>query len=111
MPSPAVPVVVVAIISEVVPAIAIIVIVVSSPQRRHGPRGDVAAAGRVGEPLERVGQADELGVVPRAAQQLEVDRLPVVVDARRNDDGRDAVRRARRVAAAEAALPARRRRR
>ena len=68
--------------------------------------GDVALAVLVREQLERVGHADELVVVPRAAEQLQVDRLAVVVDARREDDGRDARAGARRVAAAEARLAA-----
>ena len=72
--------------------------------------GDVTFAVLGGELLERVGHADERVVVPGTAEQLQVDRLTVVVVARREDDGRDAGAGAGRVAAAEV-RPCRRRRR
>ena len=46
--------------------------------------------------------ADKTGVVPCASQQLDIDRLPVSVESRRKDHGRNAIRRTRRVPAVEA---------
>ena len=48
-------------------------------ERRHRRRRHVAPTRGVGDLLERVGKPHQLCVVPCAAQQLDVDRLSVIV--------------------------------
>src|SRR5206468_2432357 len=67
---------------------------------------DVPASGRVCELLERKGHPYQLVIVPRASEQLNVDRLAVIVVPDRERDGWNSIGCARRVAATEAPLAA-----
>src|SRR5207249_856050 len=71
-------------------------------QRGRGGWSDVSMTRGFGVMFERVGHADELAIVPGASEELEIDRLVVIVESRRKDDRRNAVGCARRVAATEA---------
>src|SRR5262245_18643908 len=51
--------------------------------------------------LEGEGHGDELGVVPRASQQWNVDGLMIVVECDQADDSRNAIGGARRVSTPE----------
>src|SRR5262249_34150919 len=53
---------------------------------------NVAMVCSSGGTLERVGHTDEFGVIPCAAEKLNGDRLPVIVEPGRHDDGWNAVR-------------------
>src|SRR5439155_26383540 len=75
-------------------------------QRRRRGRFNMPTAGGVRDFLERVRHSHELVIVPRAPQQLNVDRLSVVVVPDGEDNGRNPVGRTRRVAATEASLAA-----
>src|SRR5215831_20341470 len=63
---------------------------------------NVAMVCSSGGTLERVGHTDEFGVIPCAAEKLNGDRLPVIVEPGRHDDGWNAVRCAWCVPPAEA---------
>src|SRR5438034_4408035 len=63
-------------------------------------------AGGVRDFLERVRHSHELVIAPRAPQQLDVDRLSVVVVTDREDNGRNPIGRTRRVTATEASFAA-----
>src|SRR5262245_2658953 len=73
-----------------------------APQRRNRSRSDVAVTGGFGIVLERVRHSDQPGIVPCAPEELDTDRLVMVVKPHRKDDSRNAVGSSRRVAAAEA---------
>src|SRR3954469_8130946 len=75
-------------------------------QRRRGRRFDVPLPCRVGDTFERIRHPYQLAVVPRPSQQLHVDRLAAIVVADWEGDAWNAIRRARRVAAAETRLAA-----
>src|SRR5262245_31903187 len=71
-------------------------------QRWCGLRSNVAVACCCRDVLECERHADEFGVVPGAAQKLEIDRLCAIIESHRKDDGWNTIRRARCVATAEA---------
>src|SRR2546425_3346255 len=85
---------------------SLIAIAAFARQRRRRRRFDMTMACRVGDPLKRVRHAHQLVVVPGASHQLNVDRLASIVVPDRKRDAWNAVRRARRVAAAETRLAA-----
>src|SRR2546425_11436262 len=80
---------------------SLIAIAAFARQRRRRRRFDMTMACRVGDPLKRVRHAHQLVVVPGAPHQLNVDRLASIVVPARKRHAWNAVRRARRVAAAE----------
>src|SRR5205085_6492187 len=71
-------------------------------QRGRRRRLDMTVPGSVRHLLERVRHPHEFAIVPCAAEQLDVDRLSVVVVTDRKNDRRNSVRGARRIAAPEA---------
>src|SRR5438132_1751329 len=75
-------------------------------QRRRRGRFNMTMARGVRDFLERVRHSHELVIVPRAPQQLDVDRLSVVVVTNGENDRRNPVRRTWRVTATEASLAA-----
>ena len=82
--------------------IALLLPAFAAGQRRRRGGGDMAVAGGLGDLFERVGHADEFGVIPCATEELNTDRLVMIVVANREYDCRDAIRSARRVATTEA---------
>src|ERR1700722_14558886 len=60
-------------------------------QARRGGRLDVTMSCSVCDLLERVRHPHQLVIVPGTTQQLNVDRLSVVVVADREDNGRNAI--------------------
>jgi len=56
----------------------------------------------LGHVFERRGHTHEFGVVPSASEKLNADRLSMIVESGRNDNGWNSIGRARGIAPAEA---------
>jgi hypothetical protein len=75
---------------------------VAIAQRRYCGWSDVAMLRSPGDLFERVGHAQEFCVIPSASQKLNADRLPMIVESGRDDNGWNSIRCAGGIAAAEA---------